>query len=81
MHRSCLELDTDQLAGLDERGEYGPVLGAAIGSGEESILAGERQHRDILPMSGRLSPSTIGGILCLVIPFARSTANVAGPVR
>src|SRR4051812_48403643 len=41
-----LRLDADQLAGLDEGGKDGPVLGAAVGTGEEGVLAGERERAD-----------------------------------
>ncbi len=41
-----LRLDADQLAGLDEGGEDGPVLGAGVRTGEERILARERERAD-----------------------------------
>jgi hypothetical protein len=34
-----LGVDAVQLAGLDERGEANPVMGALIMTGEESVLA------------------------------------------
>ena len=39
-------LDADQLAGLDERGDHGPVLGAAVRAGEQGILAGQGKRAD-----------------------------------
>ena len=42
----ALRVAAVQLAGLDERGEYGPVLAAAVGAGEEGILAVERNGPD-----------------------------------
>jgi len=41
-----LGIDAGQLAGLDERGDGGPVLGTAIGAGEECVLAFESQRPD-----------------------------------
>ena len=41
-----LRVDAVQLAGLDERGEDRPVLGAAVGAGEESVLAVEGEGPD-----------------------------------
>src|SRR6185312_3502135 len=35
-----------QLAGLDQRGEHGPVFGAAVGAGEEVVLAAEGERAD-----------------------------------
>ena len=39
-------LDGDQLAGLDEGGDHGPMLGADVGAGEQSILAGQGERPD-----------------------------------
>ena len=39
-------LDADQLAGLDERGDHGPVLGTTVGAGEQCILASEGKGPD-----------------------------------
>jgi len=41
-----LWIDAVRLAGLDQRGEDGPVLGAAIGAGEEVVLAAEGERAD-----------------------------------
>jgi hypothetical protein len=46
-------LDTVELAGFDERGDDGPMFGTAIRAGKERILAVERHHPFILPMSVR----------------------------
>ena len=42
----AVRLDADQLAGLDERGDHGPMLGTAVGAGEQGILAVEGQRTD-----------------------------------
>lgn len=34
----ALRVDAVQLAGLDQRGQYGPVVAAAVGAGEEGVL-------------------------------------------
>ena len=39
-------LDAVELAGLDQRGDDGPMLGAAVGAGEERVLAVERDRAD-----------------------------------
>jgi hypothetical protein len=46
-------LDAVELAGLDQRGDDGPVLGATVGAGEQCIFPVERDRSAILPMSGR----------------------------
>jgi hypothetical protein len=57
-----LRIDAVQFAGFDERSNAGPVLRALIVTGEERILAIKRNLADILPISGRMSSSTIAGI-------------------
>lgn len=42
----AIGLDADQLAVLDERGDHRPVLGTAIGTGEQSILASQGKGPD-----------------------------------
>ena len=42
----CLRIDAAELAGLDERGDDRPVLGAAIGTSEESVFSIERNGAD-----------------------------------
>jgi hypothetical protein len=37
-----------QLAGGDERGEHGPVLGTGLVAGEVGVLAGERDRADLV---------------------------------
>ena len=54
-------IDAVQLAGLDQRSDDGPVLGAVIVAGEESVLSGKGNHPFILPMSGKSWKSNIGG--------------------
>src|SRR5215469_5086619 len=34
-----VRIDADKLAGFDQRSDHGPVLGTAVGTGEESVLA------------------------------------------
>ena len=41
-----LGVDAVQLAGPDERGQHGPVLGATVGAGEEMVLPPEGQGSD-----------------------------------
>ena len=41
-----LRIDAVELAGLDQRGDDGPVLAAAVGAGEEGILAVQRERPD-----------------------------------
>ena len=57
-----LRIDVVELAGLDERGDDRPVLSPAVGTREERVLAIERHHPFILPMSGRSWKSTTDGI-------------------
>ena len=49
-----LRVDAVELAGLDERGNAGPILRALIMPGEERILAIENNLAVILPISGRM---------------------------
>jgi hypothetical protein len=41
-----LRLDSAELAGFDERGDDGPVLAAAVGAGEQRVLAIESDGTD-----------------------------------
>ena len=41
-----VRLDANQFAGLDERGDHGPVLGAAVGACEQGILARQGKRPD-----------------------------------
>lgn len=41
-----LRVDAVELAGLDERGDDGPVFGAAVGGSEERILPGQGEGLD-----------------------------------
>ena len=41
-----VRLDAVELAGLDERGDDGPMLGAAVGAGEQRVLAVEGEGPD-----------------------------------
>jgi hypothetical protein len=57
-----LRVDVVEPRGLDQRVHHGGALAAAIGAGEQPRLAAERNLEVILPMSGRISSSTIAGI-------------------
>ena len=59
-----LGIDAVHLASFDERGDDRPMLAAAVGTGEEMVFAPERNLAVILPISGRMSSSTIVGIRC-----------------
>jgi hypothetical protein len=41
-----MRFDAAELAGLDQRGDDGPVLAAAVGGGEQRVLAVERNRPD-----------------------------------
>jgi hypothetical protein len=41
-----LRIDATEFAGLDQRSDDGPVLTAAVGAGEECVLAVERNRSD-----------------------------------
>lgn len=55
-----VRLDSAELAGFDERGDDGPVFAAAVGAGEQRVLAIESYCPFILPMSGGSWKSTTG---------------------
>ena len=38
--------DVAELAGLDQRGDHGPMFAAAIGAGEQSVLPVQRNRSD-----------------------------------
>jgi len=57
-----LRIDGKHFAGCDQRGQNCPMFATAIGAGEEMILAPERHHPLILPMSGRSWRSITAGI-------------------
>ena len=57
------------LAGGDQRGEHGPVLGAYLFACEERVFPRQAQFPFILPMSGRLPSFTIGGTRILALKF------------
>ena len=41
-----VRFDAEELAGLDQRGDDGPMLAAAVGAGEECVLAVQRDRPD-----------------------------------
>ena len=43
----ALRVDAVQLAGLDERGEHGPVLAAAFGAGEIAARSLAQRYSDV----------------------------------
>jgi hypothetical protein len=43
---TTVRFEADQLAGLDERGDHRPMLGAAVRTGKQSVLAGQCQRTD-----------------------------------
>jgi hypothetical protein len=51
-----------QLAGFDQRGDDGPVLGTGIVTGKERVLPVERNRPFILPMSAKSGKFIIVGI-------------------
>src|SRR5258705_6866862 len=56
-----LGIDVVELGGLDQGVDRGGSLAAVVGSSEEVVLAAERNHGVILPMSGRkLKFGTVG---------------------
>ena len=55
-------IDGVELAGLDQRGDGGPVLGPGIVAGEEGVLSVQGQFPFILPMSGRFIGFIIDGM-------------------
>ena len=42
----AVRLDVEELASFNQRGDYRPVLGTAVGAGKERILAIERDRSD-----------------------------------
>lgn len=58
------------LAGLDERGDDGPVLGPGVVACKEGVLAVQGNHPFTLPMSVRNWRFITAGILILVTRFA-----------
>jgi hypothetical protein len=73
-----------QFVGLDQRGEDGPIFGAAIVTREESILARKSNLALILPISGRMSSCTIAGIRCMggaCVVFSPSAAQTRVTLR
>jgi hypothetical protein len=72
-----LRIDLVELTGLDQRGDNAPVLAAAVGPGEERILAIERNRSVILPISGRRSRSIIAGTPSTAAASGASAASGA----
>jgi hypothetical protein len=67
-----LRIDAVHFASFDERGNDRPMLAATVGASEEMVLAAERHHPFILPMSVRSWKSITGGIPILA---ARSACD------
>ena len=72
-----LRVKAVQFGRADQRVERGSALATGIGAGEQPVLAADRQSPDILPISGRKSQSTTGGILCTAARSGGSTASNA----
>ena len=62
--------DAAQLTVFDQRGDDGPVVAAAVGAGEERVLAVESHSPFILPMSGRSWKSITNGIPISAVKLA-----------
>jgi hypothetical protein len=76
-------LQADELAGLDQGSDDGPMFGAAVGAGEECIFPIEGHHPFILPMSGRSWKFITDGTLiaarrfrCVALSSARRASSL-----
>ena len=58
-------LDGSEFAGLDQRGDDGPVFRPGVVTGEDGVFAVQDHHPFILPMSAKSGKSTTVGILIL----------------
>ena len=77
----AVRLDGEQLAGFDQRGDDRPVLGAAVGAGEQGVLAVEGNRAVILPMSGKKLRSIIAGTRCMGAKSDDNTSSGARSVK
>ena len=75
-----VRLDAAELAGLDQGRDGRPVLGAAVGAGEQSVLAVQGNRPVILPMSGMRSSSITAGTRFMGVVSGATTASSASPV-
>ena len=57
-----MRIDAVHFAGLDERGDDGPVFGTGVVAGEEGVLAVQGQFPFILPMSAKFIGFIINGM-------------------
>ncbi len=75
-------LDVVELCRGDERTDRCPSLSAAIGTGEQMVLAPERNCPFILPMSGRSWRFSTAGtpILAARFGFARSRSALTAVI-
>jgi len=74
-----VRFDARELAGLDQRGDDGPMLAAAVGAGEQVVLAAERYCPFILPVSGRNWKFITAGIPGLAARSASDRCRI-GPM-
>lgn len=68
-------IDAVELAGLDQGGDDGPVFRAAVGAGEEGILAGQGHPPFILPMSAKRLKFITAGTPISARKFAFGVSN------
>ena len=62
--------DAVEFAGLDQRADDCPSIAATVAPGKEMVLAPERHHPFILPMSGRSWKFNTAGIPILAATSA-----------
>src|SRR5439155_27091682 len=77
-----LRVDAVQLAGLDQRGQAGPVLGTGVVAGEECIFAIEsnRSHRTLDRVGVDLDPAVLEKAF-KPVPVIEAVADGAGNRR
>src|SRR3954468_5656041 len=76
-----LRIEAVELGALDQGIQSGGAMPAGIGAGEEIILAADRHHAVILPMSGKRLRFTTAGTLCTDAVFDVSTSSGAPAVK
>ena len=74
-------LDVVELGRGEERSDNGPAIAAAVRAGEQMVLAAERNHPFILPMSGWKLKFITGGTRSMGAASGDTTANSAPPGR
>src|SRR3954462_8482643 len=76
-----LRVEAIEFCGFDQRIEGSGAPAAGIGAGEEVILAADRNHAVILPMSGKRSRLTTAGTLCTEAVFDVNSSSGAPAVK